>query len=143
MPWTKELSRPGQRLGPRTKRVSTGVELRPCRRFSKQDGQQEKSKPLLSVSLQSTPIHDWFRRSVKCATGLDIFVMLPLNILSPKLIEAHGYNCKQISFFEEVTASKSLAPQKLQHPSSGKKKLKKTHRKGTYKALLYELPCQP
>ena len=65
MPWTKELSRPGQRLGPRTKRVSTGVELRPCRRFSKQDGQQEKSKPLLSVSLQSTPIHDWFRRSVK------------------------------------------------------------------------------
>ena len=43
--------------------------------------------------------------SVKCATGLDIFVMLPVNILiSPKLLVAHGYNYKQISSSSKTTA---------------------------------------
>jgi hypothetical protein len=50
--------------------------------------------------------------SVKRATGLNIFVMLPVNILSPKLLVAHGYNYKQISSpkkLQRLSSSKSLA----------------------------------
>jgi hypothetical protein len=81
-------------LGPRTKRVSTVVELRsPYLAVFKARWPTGEDKPPCSPCRCKAPMIS----SVKRATGLNIFVMLPVNILSPKLLVAHGYNYKQIS----------------------------------------------